>query len=151
MAENLIFRDYLPADKHQCLAMFDANCPEFFAPNERQDYQVYLESGPEGYELCVASSGIVGAFGLSSLTDGAASLNWILLNPEAQGLGTGTKIMGRVLNLAASSGAKSIHIAASHKSAPFFKKFGAAAYELTEDGWGPGMHRVDMELTLGQF
>ena len=39
-----------------------------------------------------------------------------------------------------------VSIAASHKSAPFFARFGARIVETTPDGWGPGMHRVDMEL-----
>jgi hypothetical protein len=42
----------------------------------------------------------------------------------------------------------SIRIAASHRSAPFFARFGAETVRETPDGWGPGMHRIDMELTV---
>ena len=41
-----------------------------------------------------------------------------------------------------------IEIAASHKSAPFFAKFGATVTAHTVDGWGNGMDRIDMELLL---
>ena len=41
-----------------------------------------------------------------------------------------------------------IDIAASHLSAPFFKKFGAIEIKIIEDGWGKGMHRVNMKLKL---
>ncbi len=33
--------------------LFDANCPEFFAPNERLDYAEFLDSNLLGYELCL--------------------------------------------------------------------------------------------------
>ena len=36
------FRGYRPPDESACLALFDENCPAFFAPNERDDYLVFL-------------------------------------------------------------------------------------------------------------
>ena len=57
-------------------------------------------------------------------------------------------MMERVVSLARASGVSTISIAASHKSAAFFERFGALAMERTTDGWGPGMDRVDMELRL---
>ena len=36
------FRAYQPADREACLALFDENCPAFFAPNEREDYEAFL-------------------------------------------------------------------------------------------------------------
>jgi hypothetical protein len=41
-----------------------------------------------------------------------------------------------------------VDIAASHLSEPFFTKFGAVRTGFENDGWGQGMHRVDMELRL---
>jgi hypothetical protein len=41
-----------------------------------------------------------------------------------------------------------LDVAASQHSAPFFARFGARELARTDDGWGPGMHRVDMELPL---
>ncbi len=38
------FRPYQTADREACLGLFDANCPEFFAPNERADYVAFLET-----------------------------------------------------------------------------------------------------------
>ena len=148
MSPNLRFRSYLPTDKEACLELFDANCPEFFSPNERTDYENFLEANPDSYELCFGDGPVVGAFGL--IGDGAhdRSLNWILLNPSSQGLGIGATIMERVVLDALESGVRVVNIAASHKSAPFFAKFGANEVTVTDNGWGPGMHRVDMELRL---
>ncbi|WP_439102406.1 hypothetical protein [Congregibacter sp.] len=33
--------------------------------------------------------------------------------------------------------------------APFLAHFDARECQRLEDGWGPGMHRIDMELTIG--
>jgi hypothetical protein len=60
-----------------------------------------------------------------------------------QGAGIGTAIMERVQKSSSSSGSI-VEIAASHKSAPFFARFGARETARIEHGWAPGMHRVDM-------
>ncbi|WP_242112849.1 hypothetical protein [Luteimonas aquatica] len=48
------------------------------------------------------------------------------------------------------SGRPTLHISASHKSAPFFARFGALETARVPDGWGPGMHRVEMRLASDQ-
>lgn len=148
MAPAVTFRGYLPTYKAACLELFDANCPEYFAPNERKDYENFLEANPENYELCFVARLLVGAFGL--MHDGARdrNLHWILLEPSSQGLGIGAMIMERVILHASESGARVVNIAASHKSAPFFAKFGSTKVTVTANGWGPGLDRVDMVLKL---
>ena len=103
----MTFRPYQAADRDACLALFDANCPAFFAPNERGDYAAFLADGGD-YHVALSGGRIVGA-------------------------------EGRVPRL---------HIAASHRSAPFFARFGSQTVKTTPNGWGPGMDRVDMVLRL---
>lgn len=148
MAPTVTFRGYLSTDKAACLELFDANCPEYFAPNERKDYENFLAANPENYELCFVARPLVGAFGL--MHDGAVdrNLRWVLFEPSSQGLGIGAMIMERVILNASESGARVVNIAASHKSAPFFAKFGSTKVTVTANGWGPGLHRVDMVLKL---
>lgn len=133
-------------DRDACLALFDANCPEFFAPNERADYATFLDSEPAGYEVCRVGGVVAGAFGVMGEEVAARSLNWILLSPSSQGLGLGSRLVARAVDLAKSTGAGRLDIAASHLSAAFFARFGATVVGELENGWGPGMHRVDMEL-----
>lgn len=138
MATNIIFRSYASADKAVCLGLFDANCPEFFAPNERVDYAEFLDANPFDYELCLTEDKVAGAFGLSEHGLQQKSLNWILLNPRSQRLGIGSVIMSRISAVALDSGASLINIAASHKSSPFFAKFGAIEIATIDNGWGVG-------------
>ena len=148
MKAETTFRPYTDRDKEVCLDLFDANCPEFFAPNERADYASFLDSGPEGYELCLADGRVAGAFGLIGNGNLRRRLNWIMLDPRFQGSGTGRAIMDLIRTRAAAAGIRAVDIAASHKSARFFEKCGAVTVAVAENGWGPGMHRVDMELLL---
>ena len=130
------------------MALFDANCPDYFAPNERYNYVNFLANDPGGYEVCEMDGAIVGAFGLSDVDDATMTLNWIMLHPDSQGMGVGSSIMAHAIKHAVDAGAAELTIAASHRSAPFFGKFGAKTVATIENGWGPGMHRVDMTISL---
>ena len=143
------FRPYAVADLSQCMALFEANCPEFFAPNERAEYEAFLCQIPSQYWVCVVAGRVAGAFGLFARGNGGASVNWILLSSRVQGTGVGSHMMRRAREEARRQGCRVIDIAASHKSAPFFAHFGARTVSETADGWGPGMHRIDMQWDVG--
>jgi len=140
------FRAFASADIPACLALFDGNCPAYFAPNERADYRAFLDAAPEGYEVCMLDGAIVGAYGVHATGDGNAALHWILLAPAAQGHGLGAAIMARAMRMLDERGHDTLHISASHRSAPFFARFGAVEDARIADGWGPGMHRVEMRI-----
>lgn len=144
----LEFRDYSKADRNACAAIFDANCPEFFAQNERALYLDFLDRSPTGYEVCLRGGSVVGAFGVRE-SNGDASLIWIMIDPDAQSGGVGSSMMKRALALCRAREKRSLSIAASHKSAGFFARFGARVERTETDGWGTGMHRVDMVLPIG--
>ncbi len=146
--KNSLFRAYSSADREACLEIFDANCPTFFAPNERDDFVTFLDARSVGYEVCVVNERVVGAFGLFGNGRQTKSLNWLLIDPHSQGIGIGSAIMDRIVSSGRHSGLRLLSIAASHKSAPFFSRFGAVTTAVVDDGWGPGMNRVDMELYL---
>jgi len=141
------FRACTPEDAEACLALFDANCPRFFAPEERTDYAAYLER-VAGYRVCEVENAVRGAFGVAPGLPGRAHLNWILVDPAAQRLGVGRAMMQAAIDAARGLGASGLDIAASQHSAPFFARFGARELSYVPDGWGPGMHRIDMELEI---
>jgi GNAT superfamily N-acetyltransferase len=149
MTSALRFAPYDEGARARCLTLFDANCPEFFAPNERADYAAFLDRHGPDYTTCLVDGAIAGAFGViaADLAD-RAHLNWILVDPAAQGAGLGRAIMAETRRRAEAAGRAWVDIAASHRSAPFFSRFGARELSRTPDGWGPGMHRVDMEWPL---
>ena len=86
---DTVFRPYSDADFDSCLGIFDANCPEYFAPNERDEYSSFLNDVSKDYEVCEANAQVVGAFGLLDNGEGGKRLNWIMLDPNTQGMGIG--------------------------------------------------------------
>jgi GNAT superfamily N-acetyltransferase len=139
-------RPYTDADETACLALFDLNTPAFFAPNERDDYAAFLRPQPAQYRVCVEGAQLLGAFGVFRRDAEQGGLHWILIDPRRQGEGLGSWMMSDVMRQCRELRLKCLHIAASQKSAPFFARFGARRVRETPDGWGPGMHRIDMEL-----
>ena len=146
MTSPAVYRPFVKRDRAACLALFDANCPAYFAPNERDEYKYFLDSEPVGYEVFETEGRIVASFGLIGMDNTSARLNWIMIDPDHHGVGIGSTIMEHVVTLARTRELKKICIAASHRSAPFFARFGAIAIARTKDGWGPGMDRIDMVL-----
>ena len=136
------------SDRDGCLAIFDENCPEFFAPNERREYAAFLDQDPDGYWVCLLEEHIAGAFGLRNVDEHTAVLNWILLARTSQGRGLGGGILKQALQTTRSSGRSLLRISASQRSAPFFAKFGAIELSRREHGWGPGMHRVELRILV---
>ena len=97
MAVDLVFRGYQPADRDACVTLFDANCPAFFAANERADYVKFLSTAAGSYELCLIDQQVVGAYGLEPHASGGLALRWIVLSPHVHGRGLGAQLMSRVL------------------------------------------------------
>jgi ribosomal protein S18 acetylase RimI-like enzyme len=148
LSNTIQFRPYVPTDRELCLEVFDANTPKFFVPDERLDYSSFLDANPVGYEVCLSGNKIIGAFGLIGCEAGYSNIHWILISPKLQGEGVGSMIMKRAISIGHKEKLAHIKIAASHLSAPFFEKYGAECITEIKDGWGLGMHRVDMELQL---
>lgn len=145
-ATNAGFAPYDATLRATCLALFDANCPAYFAPNERADYAAFLDDVGPDYLVMTDDARAVAAFGLMPGGDPQRGhLNWIMIHPDRQGAGIGRVVMGVVRTRAIAAGVGIVEIAASHLSAPFFARFGAQEIRHTQDGWGPGMHRIDME------
>ncbi len=141
------FRSFAESDRDACLRLFDGNCPTHFAINERADYQTFMSEKPGDYQVCLLDDELVGAYGVLSEGPTSLALRWILVSNQHQGSGLGRAIMERVSDRLRNSGAGArLYIGASHISAPFFARFGATETGRIPDGWGPGMHRIDMEL-----
>lgn len=132
---DISFRFYCADDREACLALFDENCPEYFAPNERADYAEFLDMQPCEYQVCLKADVIVGAFGLMGAATDWRDLNWILISPNSHGLGLGTQFIRRVVQQAKSAGLTGITIATSHLAEPFFAKHGASRIREIKHGW----------------
>jgi N-acetylglutamate synthase-like GNAT family acetyltransferase len=145
---NIRFRQYTQHDKKSCLGIFDLNCPEYFAPNERDEYEEFLDEIPNGYQVCLIDDIISGAFGLFKKGKNESRLNWILIDPNTQGTGLGSLFVDKAIQSAKELKTSIIHIATSQEAYKFFQKKGAIIVLETKNGWGPNMDKIEMELHI---
>lgn len=140
-------KQYQPKYLSECLAVFDDNVPSYFAINERQDFIDFLTETPSGYRVVLARELIVGCFGVTEVVPRQSGrISWIMTNKIGQGVGP--LMINDCIDTAAKFQLNKLNIAASHLSCAFFAKYGAQALNFIEDGWGQGMHRIDMVLNL---
>lgn len=133
----------------RCLELFDENCPKYFAENEKDDYTSFLKGCPLDYFVGVNRGCVISAFGIiSTVTTLRTRISWIMVSTQFKGSGVGIKMMDYSKSASLEKGALAIDIAASHLSAPFFAKFGAKELNRTQNGWGTGMDKVNMEIKL---
>lgn len=146
---SIRIKPFSAIDKPSCLAIFRDNVPDYFAANEEQDFIHFLNQPQPHYYVVCQGNEVVGCFGITEIQPGtSARVSWIMLARNQQGAGIGRAMVEKCIAIAKENNVQQLHIAASHKSERFFKKFGAKSQKVTPDGWGQGMHRVDMTLKL---
>ena len=148
------FKPYSQDGMAACLELFDLNCPRFFAREERSDYSHFLQQLPDLrsthtlYFLGWREQRLIACFGVARVSSETCALTWIMVHPEYQRQGCGEEMMAQLFTLAAAAGYRKVVISTSQHADQFFARFGAVTLRSQNDGWGPGMHRVDMEIIL---
>jgi len=152
---KLTHRSYHALDKGACLRIFEANIPKFILPHERADFAAFLDGLPHtGYYLVLEDEKgtVVACGGFAIEHDAEAVLCWGMVDPEFQGLGIGgtlrhlrLQMMTEIPNL------KLVRLSTSQKDAPFFESYGFTITQVVPNGYGPELHKVDMELLLNEM
>ena len=142
------FRSFRSSDRATVMALLDANIPTAFAANERPAFETFLDRVSGAYQVAFEDERAIAAFLLILEAAGRGRINWFMAHPDAHGRGLGKQMMEAVRADARAQGLAVIDIAASHVSEGFYAKFGATVLSRTAHGWGPDMHRVDMEWAV---
>ena len=61
---KLEFRNYKVSNYEECLELFEANCPAYFAVEEREDYREFLKSMNDQYFLGYVNGSLICCFHL---------------------------------------------------------------------------------------
>jgi predicted GNAT family N-acyltransferase len=150
-----LVRPYAAADLAACLAIFDSNATQFFAREERQEFEAFLRALPEGgaaatYLVLEVRGQVLACGGLAP--DPAArqaSLCWGMVKRSGHGRGLGRALTRARLALARSlPDIDRLTLATSQHTAGFYAGFGFALAAVTPGGFGAGLDRCDMVLTL---
>ena len=143
---NLGFKAYSKENYEQCLGLFDLNCPKYFASIEKNDYIEFLNQTKEGYVTIHHDSILIGAYGVHKTSSESASQSWTLIHPKYQNQGIGRLIMERVFSFLESNQLDKLFLSTSQQTEAFFVKFGAIRIDYIENGWGEGLHRIEMKI-----
>lgn len=138
------------ADRAACLGVFDSNVPTFFAPQERAEFSRFLDACDRGAPyLVLVHNGAVVACGGLEIAAHSASLSWGMVDRACHGQGLGTQLTKARLALARSlPDLAEVVLATSQHTRGFYEGFGFAVARVTPDGFGPGLDRWDMRLSL---
>lgn len=147
-------RVYNDPDRAACLSLFDTNTPDFFDPDEREEFMLYLddlsERGPNAeYLVLVAGASVLACGGLYVTENLEAGLAWGMVARDHHGAGLGKRLLlERLRRIARRANVRAVVLDTSQRSSGFFERFGFQVVRVTEDGYGEGLHRVDMKLEL---
>ncbi|MFN3823724.1 MAG: GNAT family N-acetyltransferase [Pseudorhodobacter sp.] len=150
---DVTIRPYGTADREACLAIFESNLPKFFDASERAEFCDFLETLPAPatpYLVLCGQGALLGCGGLIiHPTDRQARLEWGMIHAAFHGQRLGTRLTGaRLAAVRAIPGLAAITLSTSQHTRGFYEGFGFRATFVTENGFGPGLHRCDMRLLL---
>lgn len=149
---DFTIRHYEASDKQGVLAVFDANCPTFFAHEERQYLESYLDNEIEIYAVIEVDGKIVGSGGVNteSTEDGKKGvISWGMIHPDFQGMKLGRKLLEwRIAQLKSIPAVTTIVVRTSQLVAAFYAKNGFVLKRVEADFWAPGFDLYDMELGI---
>jgi hypothetical protein len=146
---KLTTRDYTSNDRAPCLALFDSNVPEFFAPSERNEYSNFLDHLPGPYLVIYSpSEGIVAAGGYY-VTEQAnlGALAWGLVTRAWHRRGVGGQLLQTRLSRLRASGVDTVRVRTSPGSRGFFERSGFRLVSVVPHGFAQS-DLVELHLPL---
>lgn len=139
-------RKYVSQDQSAVLELFDANCPQYFAPEERNDLENYLESELEDYFVVEAGGKLVACGGINLQEERSKGvLSWDMIHPDYQKQGIGKVLAAfRIRHLEEVYHVKSIGVRTSQFTHRFYAKCGFELKNVVKDYWAEGYDLYDM-------
>lgn len=149
----IVLRPWTSADREPTLAVFDSNMPRYFKPFERPLYEEYLASLPREdmpYFVLEQAGVVVGAGGVALSEAKDARMCWGIVHQDLHGQGLGRALLLFRILAGAAKGAVTSSLDTIPEVAPFFVRHGFAITGEVENGYGPGLHRRDLAITLDE-
>lgn len=146
---SLHLRRYGREDRGGCLLLFEGNIPGSFFPHEIPGFMEFLDSFTGPYLVVKdAANNLVACGGVAGQRD-CVTLCWGMVARDRQRQGIGRCLLRARLALAAASpGVRLVNMNTAQRTALFFEREGFTTRQVTANGYGPGVHRHDMELRL---
>lgn len=145
-----IYRLYTPQDRDQCLAALDANTPDYFAPQERADYEKFLDDISGEYLVVEVAGRVVGCGGYVIVEDADyAHTSWGMVHPDYKGYGLGKGLLdARLQALRGVPRVKRVRVITSPATESFFRHYDFIVTRRERNGITSGIDLVEMWLDL---
>lgn len=151
-------RAYKPDDNKSCIEMYHSNMPLYFAPEELNYLKNWLKGLDEGrlvyetnlaehYYVAEIENKVIAAGGFYITKNGnKAHMSWGMVhnNYHKQGIGK-ELLLFRINTIKQLYPNCKISLDTSQHTFTFFQKLGFTVTKITENGYGEGLHRYDME------
>lgn len=147
---EVTIREFAAKDRERCLAVLDANTPDYFAPVERAAFEEFLANPPGTYLVLEDAGKIVGCGGYIPLPETrVAHTSWGMVHPDYKGRGLGKRLFQARLDAVRERGdADRVRVVTSPQTASFFLPYGFRETRREKDGNAPGIDLVEMWLEL---
>lgn len=129
------------------LSLLRLNTPEFFAPEEEEDFINYLKYEATRYFVVEADDQLVGCGGYNN-PDGPTifRLSWDIVHPAWQGQGIGRRLSEyRIQQIREAEGGTVILVRTSQHVYRFYERLGFVLQAVVKDYWAAGYDLYQME------
>ncbi len=147
-AFSMNLRLYRPADASACLSIFDSNVPTYFAPEERSDFERFLQEQAMdcAFQVIERDGSIVACGGLSRRGDGSAGFCWGMVQRALHRHGLGRELaVVRLQQAGRDASIARITLSTSQHTQGFYAGLGFQVTRVVPDGHGAGIDAVEME------
>ncbi len=147
-AVSMNLRLYRPAEASACLSIFDSNVPTYFAPEERSDFERFLQEQAMdcAFQVIERDGSIVACGGLSRRGDGSAGFCWGMVQRALHRHGLGRELaLARLRQAEADPSIKRITLSTSQHTQGFYAGLGFQVTRIVSNGHGAGIDAVEME------
>ena len=147
MNNSITIREYKSIDKSSVMNLVRLNTPEYFAPEEENDFSNYLDNERELYYVLLFNEKIVGCGGINFAKNKTiGKISWDILHPEYQGKSLGTRLLEyRIEKLESIKSVQKITVRTSQVAYQFYEKQGFELKEIKKDYWAKGFDMYKME------
>lgn len=140
----------MKSDKGQLLEIIELNIPKYFAPEEKEDFETYLENKIDEYFVLTLNDKIVGSGGINyteSLT--TAKISWDMIHSAYHNKGLGRLLLKhRLEHIKTQNKVKRIVVRTSQMANGFYQKQGFELKEIIKDYWSKGYDLYLMEYPV---
>lgn len=142
-------RRYHPNDKPALLNLLRLNSPDYFAPEEEQEFDHYLDHEIEDYFVICMDDLPVGCGGINYEEEKTVGIiSWDMVHPDFQKQSLGSKLLQYRINiLNTMPDIQRIIVRTSQLTDRYYEKMGFKLINVVENHWADGYHLYLMEYS----